>query len=159
MTWVFGYGSLIWRPDFEFTDVREGWLPDRSRRFWQGSPDHRGTPQAPGRVVTLVPGGRCWGRLYRVPEHVLAHLDHREKAGYVLEIARVADVEALVYRAAEGNPSWLGPAPLRQMADEVRTRIGPSGTNLEYVLRLDQALAEAGIEDPAVRALADAVRG
>ena len=86
--WIFGYGSLVWRPDFPFVEryhaVIEGWV----RRFWQGSTDHRGVPGAPGRVVTLVaePHARCSGTAYRVDDAVIDSvintLEYREKGGY-----------------------------------------------------------------------------
>ena len=53
--WLFGYGSLVWRPDLHFDESREGYISGFVRRFWQSSPDHRGTPKSPGRVCTLVP--------------------------------------------------------------------------------------------------------
>jgi cation transport regulator ChaC len=86
--WVFGYGSLVWRPSFPYAERRRARIEGWARRFWQGSTDHRGVPGAPGRVVTLVeePGAVCWGVAYRVAEAdrdaVLAGLDHREQGGY-----------------------------------------------------------------------------
>jgi len=162
--WVFGYGSLIWRPDFPFTASRDGWTTGWARRFWQGSPDHRGVPAAPGRVVTLVPSpsARVFGRLYRVSSTTLAHLDFREKAGYSrhrvsVETAAGPLDDVLLYVAEAGNPSWLGPASLGSMAAQVIARRGPSGTNVEYVRELAAALTRAGVSDPAVRDLAAAI--
>jgi cation transport regulator ChaC len=86
--WIFGYGSLIWRPSFPHAERRPARLAGWSRRFWQGSTDHRGVPGAPGRVVTLVreAGALCWGMAYRLEAarraEVLALLDHREQGGY-----------------------------------------------------------------------------
>ena len=85
--WLFGYGSLIYKVDFPYLERRRARLDGWARRFWQGSHDHRGTPEAPGRVVTLVPDAAsvCVGMAYRVTPDVFAHLDHREKNGYVRE--------------------------------------------------------------------------
>lgn len=160
---LFGYGSLIWRPDFPF---RERW-PARAlgfvRRFWQGSTDHRGVPGAPGRVVTLVPraGGSCAGVVFRVAAEdrasVLRRLDHREQGGYERLLLRVRPLggegpaqRALAWCATAANPNYLGPAPPARIAEEIRLRRGPSGTNLDYALRLAAALREMGASDPHV---------
>lgn len=155
-TWVFGYGSLIWKQDFPFLDARPGSITGWARRFWQGSHDHRGLEHDPGRVVTLVaaPGERCAGRAFLVEPAVFDHLDHREKNGY----ERVAvdidlgseNVRGVVYRAAEDNPAFLGPAPPREMAEQINRCVGPSGTNRDYVLRLAEALRDLGAADPHV---------
>jgi glutathione-specific gamma-glutamylcyclotransferase len=166
VTWVFGYGSLVWRPAFEFEARAPGWIEGWTRRFWQGSIDHRGVPGAPGRVVTLVPeaGARCWGVAYRIAtadaDDVLAKLDHREQGGYdrhrvdvhTPDTGKIAD--ALVYVATEHNPNYLGPAELEAIADQIRRSTGPSGPNPEYVLRLAEALSTLGAEDDHVFSLA-----
>jgi len=85
--WVFGYGSLIWRPGFDYLERRRARLHGWQRRFWQGSHDHRGVPERPGRVVTLVETGHghCDGMAYRLDEATVTrafeNLDHREKNG------------------------------------------------------------------------------
>ena len=144
MTWVFGYGSLVWRPSIPFVEREPAWIDGYARRFWQGSTDHRGVPGAPGRVVTLVeePGAVCWGMAYRVApadrDAVLATLDHREKGGYdrrevTLHFRGRDPVAGLVYLATAENPNYLGPAPLEEIAAQVRASSGPSGDNVDYV--------------------------
>ncbi len=158
--WVFGYGSLIFRPSFPFVERRDAWLPGLARRLWQASPDHRGVPEAPGRVATLVPDpeARTWGTAYRIADHdvdeVVQALDHREKNGYerrpvVLETPRGA-VDATVYFAGPSNPSYCGPETDHEVADVVRVAAGPSGSNLDYVAELAAAIGEAGERDPHV---------
>ncbi|XXX82050.1 gamma-glutamylcyclotransferase [Sorangium sp. So ce134] len=172
-TWIFGYGSLIWRPAFRFERVAPGYITGWARRFWQGSTDHRGVPGAPGRVVTLIPepGARCWGMAYRVSaadvDEVLRALDHREKGGYArcdvpLYLAEGAHAEsaprsAIVYVATSDNPDYLGEAPLVEIAAQVLASHGPSGSNVEYVLRLAEALAAMNAKDDHVTELAQLV--
>jgi cation transport regulator ChaC len=161
--WIFGYGSLVWRPAFDYVERAAGTIDGFARRFWQGSPDHRGAPEAPGRVVTLVPddSARCGGMAYRVSpavwDVVLASLDERESGGFeryevaiALRDAARGVVQGLVYVAVAGNPNYLGPASAGQIADQVRRCRGRSGTNLEYVLRLAESLDEIGFPDPHV---------
>jgi cation transport protein ChaC len=164
--WIFGYGSLVWRPSIDFEERRAAYVTGWSRRFWQGSTDHRGVPGAPGRVVTLVPDEeqRCWGMAYRVGtgvrHRVLEELDYREQGGYErhqVEIRfaedRLEPVAGLVYIATPSNPNYLGPASLVEMAAQVLSSTGPSGSNVEYVERLAAALVDMGAEDEHVFAL------
>lgn len=168
--WIFGYGSLIWRPDFPFAEQAPAYIEGFQRRFWQASPDHRGTPEAPGRVVTLLKaaGQRCWGRAYRVAsegsDEILQALDHRERAGYQrvrtalhVQGAGIVD-DVLVYVADASNPNFMGALEDETIASVARVAHGPSGSNLEYVLRLAEALDEMGINDPHVSAVARLLR-
>jgi len=169
--WIFGYGSLVWRPDFRAAERAPAWTPGFVRRFWQGSPDHRGAPEAPGRVVTLVPApaARCWGVAYRVREAdrsgVLRALDHRESGGFErLSLPlHFADpgrppVRGTAWVATDANPNYLGPAPVCAVARQVRGARGGSGANAEYVLHLADSLRALGAEDPEVSLLAALVR-
>lgn len=155
-TWVFGYGSLIWKQDFPFLESRSARIIGWQRRFWQGSHDHRGMPNDPGRVVTLVaaPGESCQGRAFLVEPSVFEHLDHREKNGYqriAVDILFAAGhARGVVYRASEDNVAFLGPAPLQEMAEQINRCSGPSGSNRDYVLKLALSLRELGDEDPHV---------
>ena len=159
LTWVFGYGSLIWRQDFAFREARPAYVEGWSRRFWQGSHDHRGTPQHPGRVVTLIdsPGQRCHGRAFLVDHDTFEHLDHREKNGYErvrlpihLGMARVVGV---TYIAPPGNVAYLGEASIQQIADHVQRASGPSGHNRDYVIELARALRDLETHDQHVFAI------
>lgn len=156
----------MWRPDFAYRERHPASVLGWTRRFWQGSTDHRGVPEAPGRVVTLVPepGARCHGVAYRVaPEvaaEVFAALDHRERGGYLrvaLDIHLGGDPPAILpartYLATSDNPNYLGPAPLPTIAAQISRSHGPSGPNLEYLLRLAAALREQDAADEHVFAL------
>lgn len=158
--WLFGYGSLIFKADFPFIERRPASIGGWSRRFYQGSHDHRGTERAPGRVVTLVPvaGATCHGMAYLVTPEEFAHLDHREKNGY-LRLAtemRFEDggvAEGIVYIATHDNAAYLGPASEEAIARQIAMARGPSGPNSEYLLQLARALRELGKEDAHVEAI------
>ena len=176
MIWLFGYGSLIWRPDLPYRARRAARISGWARRFWQASWDHRGTPESPGRVVTLVesPGAELWGAAYAIDDgawpDVLAVLEHREQAGYrrlVLTAGLAAaetagdvveEVPVEIFIGGADRPEFIGPESLAATAAIVRASRGPSGANVEYVLRLEQALDALGARDPDVSALADLVR-
>lgn len=158
--WLFGYGSLIYKVDFPYLERRSAYIMDWSRRFWQGSHDHRGTPERPGRVLTLIktPGERCTGMAYRVSPDVFEHLDHREKNGYLrfftpMTFADGTHEEGLVYIATEDNAAFLGAADEAEIARHIARSEGPSGHNAEYLLKLSDGLAELGVSDPHVEAI------
>ena len=158
--WLFGYGSLIYKADFAHIERRSASIHGWARRFWQGSHDHRGTPNAPGRVVTLVaePGATCIGAAYLVSPETFAALDVREKNGYLrlateltLDDGRV--VNGVVYIADPANAAFLGAASEREIALHISRSQGPSGTNRDYLLHLAEALRELGADDPHVFAI------
>lgn len=158
--WLFGYGSLIYKADFPYLARRPATLHGWSRRFWQGSHDHRGTPEAPGRVATLVreAGAVCVGMAYLITPDVFAHLDHREKNGYLrhalmLEFDDGSHVDGLVYIADAHNAAFLGAAPDAEIARQIAEAAGPSGRNRDYLLHLAEALRALGAEDAHVFAI------
>ena len=149
--WLFGYGSLIWNPDITYIDSSIARLNGHVRRFWQGSHDHRGTPQKPGRVVTLVPckKGHCDGLAYLVSQEnansVFQKLDYREKNGYEklsinLELSNNTSPIAVTYVAKENNHAFLGSAPMQSIASQIISSSGPSGENKDYLFELATAL-------------------
>ncbi len=133
-SWVFGYGSLIWRPAMPYAARRAARIHGWARRFWQASTDHRGTPAAPGRVVTLVPapGAALWGVAYALDAageaDVLRGLDVREQQGYDrLELdvelaagevagAIATTARARTYVATAANPPTAWVSALSQYA-------------------------------------------
>jgi len=152
--WVFGYGSLIWRPNFSFEERLVGYVEGFKRRFWQGSQYHRGTKERPGRVVTLVEklNSQVWGIAYRIegPENIkkaLGHLTKREQTlgGYRTEIVNFYPKETgqgkivisvLVYYADPENPYFLGGASYDDISNDILLSFGVRGSNIEYLLRL-----------------------
>ena len=174
LVWVFGYGSLIWRPAMAYVARRAGRIDGWARRFWQASTDHRGTAEAPGRVLTLVESDAgVWGMAYAIeraawPETEAA-LELREQQGYARltvdiglsageQTGRIVEtVAGLLYVATPANPYFVGPEPLDVTAEVVRRSRGPSGSNIEYVLELERTLAAMGATDPEVSLLAEHV--
>ena len=164
---VFAYGSLLFRPGFRYRDRQPASAPGFARSFRQSSPDHRGTPEQPGLVVTLIAqaGASCAGAVYFVSEattKLLRDLDHRERAGYervqleVLVAGRPQ--QAVTWIAHPGNHYDAGELELPELVELIRGARGPSGANAEYVFLLERALGELGVTDPAVSALAALLR-
>ncbi|XP_001992572.2 putative glutathione-specific gamma-glutamylcyclotransferase 2 isoform X2 [Drosophila grimshawi] len=157
--WIFGYGSLVWKADFPYIDRRRGFVCGYKRRFYQHSIDHRGIPEKPGRVVTLLPGDasrdRVYGVAYRIASaqksQVLGHLDYREKNGYercILEFheyphtaAPRTPIEVIMYVATQANDSYAGNVwQVPCIARQIFTSAGPSGPNREYLFNLSIAM-------------------
>jgi cation transport regulator ChaC len=164
--WLFGYGSLIFKADFPWQQRRPASIMHWQRRFWQGSHDHRGTPEKPGRVVTLMPqqDARCVGMAYLISPTVFEQLDFREKNGYYrfvteLQFDDASRAEGLVYIATEDNPAFLGPASEADIARHISDAVGPSGRNVDYLLELAAALRQLTADDAHVFAIENALQG
>ena len=167
-TWLFGYGSIMWKTGFNFENRELCHVKGWTRRFWQGSTDHRGTPEFPGRVVTLIESAseHCWGTAYRLPasdaNNILEDLDYREKGGYdrtdlSLTLDSGRTIAGITYIAQPRNHNYLGESPLEDIARQITFSTGPSGSNKEYILKLHQTLEQYDIQDDHVATLAQLV--
>lgn len=158
MTWIFGYGSLMWRPGFEFEESQEARLHGYHRGFCVYSHVHRGTPERPGLVLGLDRGGSCRGMAFRVaPENqeaTIAYLRAREQVTMIylerevpLALADGRKVRALTYIVDRQHRQYAGRLPLAQQVRLVRQGVGQSGPNPEYVANTVGHLEEMGIVD------------
>ena len=160
--WVFGYGSLMWRPGFAFVERRRAMLHGRRRAFCIYSVHHRGVPEAPGLVLGLAPGGSVRGVALRVAEadwaEVYAYLREREQPTetYVESRAEVKlddgrRVGALVFVSDMRHPQWAGSLDLDSQARLIAGSEGLSGRNIDYLRDLvahlrEEQLADRGME-------------
>jgi cation transport protein ChaC len=167
--WVFGYGSLMWRPGFMFEERALATLRGFHRALCIWSHVHRGTPDRPGLVLGLDRGGSCRGVAFRVAaarrNEVIAYLREREQVTSVyIEFrheARLADgrlVRVLAYRANRHHPQYSGRLSDRDLLDIVRQGVGVSGANPDYILATHDHLVELGIQDALLERLASALR-
>ena len=155
--WIFGYGSLIWRPDFEFLERRpakvHGW--HRALKMW--SRINRGTPERPGLVFGMLSGGSCQGMVFRIPRHsgraVLLQLWDREMKLAVYDPRWLTchtthgPVRALAFTLSRKSPSHTG-----LLSEEEYRRIfaeakGIYGTTLDYAHSTFEELRRHNIRD------------
>lgn len=170
--WVFGYGSLIWNPEFEHVETVLATLPGYARSFCMRSIHHRGTSSDPGLVLALdeQAGATCQGVAFRVhPEAhgpTMAALREREliSSAYlekVLDIA-LADgrrVAAVTYVIDPEHGQYCGGLGLAEQARIIARAVGDRGPNTEYLWNTAAHLEELGIEDADLSWLAREVRG
>ncbi|PWJ84824.1 cation transport protein ChaC [Pseudaminobacter salicylatoxidans] len=156
--WVFGYGSLIWRPGFAHVETQRARLYGYRRSLCVRSHVHRGTPERPGLVLGLDRGGSCVGLAFRVPgdlhDEVVGYLRARELVTHVyLERTRLIrldagkTVEAICYVVDRNHTQYAGNLDEAEAARIVSGATGQSGRNEEYVLNTLQHLEALGIRD------------
>ena len=166
--WVFGYGSLMWRPDFPYLESRPATLLGAHRALCVYSWVHRGTRERPGLVLGLDRGGACHGIAFLVAAPdvptVLEALWAREMRRRVyhpqLLRARLPDqqVKALAFVANPRHPGYAGRLEIERTAWLVATCCGSRGSNIEYLTRTIDHLAELGVRDQNLLRVMSAVR-
>ena len=165
--WVFGYGSLMWRPDFPFSEAAPALLRGAHRALCVYSIVHRGTHAEPGLVLGLDRGGACRGSAFRVTpgaeEDTIAYLRAREQVTDVYREARrpvrLLDgsgraMRALCYLVDRNHPQYAGGLSLEEQVRIVRGGKGQAGGNVEYVLRTVRHLEDAGVHDALLSGIA-----
>ena len=155
--WVFGYASLIWRPEFDAAEQRPATVHGWHRALRMRSRVNRGTPECPGLVFALVPGGSCRGMAYRVERkrgaQELARLWSREMPTGVYDPKWLAcrtphgPVNALAFTLSRASPAHTGTLPDPQMLEILRCASGRFGSTLDYLLETSRSLRHCGIRD------------
>ncbi len=162
--WVFGYGSLMWRPGFAFVDRTGAVLHGRRRAFCIYSVHHRGTHADPGLVLGLAPGGSTRGVAYRVAEAdwpaTYAYLLEREQptetyieSAVNIRLADGRQVRSLVFLSDMAHPQWAGRLDAEAQAKLIAHSSGLSGRNIDYLRELVEHLRQDGVRDSAMERL------
>jgi cation transport protein ChaC len=154
---LFAYGSLIWRPEFEYAEALPARVLGFHRVLRMRSRVNRGSPQEPGLVLALISGGSCRGLVYRIPkaigESVLLPLWEREMPNGVYEPRWLncdtasGRLRALAFTLSRQSPNWTGPLHEPELLHIFQHARGRYGTTLDYLLRTVQGLREHGIRD------------
>ena len=170
--WVFGYGSLMWRPGFEFIEQVPARLIGEHRALCVYSFDHRGTPEQPGLVLGLDRGGACRGIAFRVAaaqrNSTVDYLRAREQTTHVYrEVTRSVwlgnetrdRVSALTYVVDRGHVQYAGRLSLAEQLRHVQQGHGRSGNNRDYVLSTVKSIEAQGFRDKQLHQLALMLHG
>jgi cation transport protein ChaC len=161
--WVFAYGSLMWRPGFNFLDRQPALLRGYHRSFCVISTHYRGTAEKPGLVLGLDRGGACRGRAFRVAaaeaDHVIGYLHNREMITGVYDPrwftieTPAGSCRAAAFVVDRHHEQYAGKLTARQTADYIAQGIGTMGTNLEYLRSTVAHLDELGIAEGSLHRL------
>jgi cation transport protein ChaC len=170
--WVFGYGSLMWRPGFDVLERMPAKLIGMHRALCVYSFVHRGTPEKPGLVMGLDRGGMCRGIAYRVAaakrEETIAYLREREQVTsvyletmrrIVLEDEARRQVRALCYTVDRGHVQYAGRLSVDESVHYVRQGHGRSGNNRDYVVETIRALEALGYRETELHLIAERLKG
>jgi cation transport protein ChaC len=170
--WVFGYGSLMWRPGFDFRERVEARLTGAHRALCVYSFVHRGTPERPGLVLGLDRGGACQGIAFRVAAteraKAITYLRGREQVTgvYRESVRRVQlkgeaarPVTALCYVVNRSHVQYAGRLPLEEQLRHIRQGHGVSGPNRDYVIATVAAMEALGLRESELHLLAERLKG
>jgi len=155
--WIFGYASLIWRPEFEAAEDRPAKVHGWHRALAMRARVNRGTPECPGLVFALIPGGSCHGRAYRIEqgrvEAELRRLWGREMPSGVYDPKWLACrtpqgvVRGLAFTLSKRSPSHTGALADGELVEILRTANGRYGSTLAYLVETARSLRTCGIRD------------
>jgi cation transport protein ChaC len=155
--WLFGYGSLMWNPCIEFIDRQPGMLYGYHRSFCLQSPTGRGTPEQPGLMLALKPGGSCQGIVYRIARDVAEHeftvIWNREmiSGAYRPKVVNIKTAiglrRAATFVINRNHPRYIATMPLSEAAAIIAVAGGWLGTCAEYLFSTVAHLDELGVED------------
>jgi len=148
--WVFGYASLIWRPEFDAVEHRPATVRGWHRTFQMQSRVNRGSPEQPGLVYALVSGGMCRGMVFRIDRRQVAaelpRLWQREMPNGVYDPRWLrcetagGDVSALAFTLSRKSPNFTGRLDDLAMLHILRHAHGRYGSTLDYLVRTAEAL-------------------
>lgn len=159
--WVFGYGSLMWRPGFAHVETIRARLHGYRRSLCIYSHVHRGTPDRPGLVLGLDAGGSCLGMAFRVPgdmtDEVMLYLREREMSNHVyhekwlrLRLADGREVKAVTYVADRRHSQYARNLTTENAAAIIAAARGESGANIDYVTNTLEHLHNMRVRDQAL---------
>ena len=167
--WVFGYGSLMWLPGFDYVERQSARVTGWRRSLCIYSHVYRGTPERPGLVLGLDRGGACRGVAFRVAaalrEQTIDYLRARElvtavylEKNVMIHLADGATAPAVTYVADRRHSQYAGALDRQKLLSLVVQGVGRAGPNAEYVLNTEAHLRENGIVDPTLAWLAAQLR-
>ena len=161
--WVFGYASLVWRPEFQAAEQRLARVPGYHRCLKMWSRVNRGTPERPGLVFALMAGGSCQGLALRLPfeevEAMMPTLWAREMPNPVYDPKWVrcqtgqGPVTALAFTLSRHSPNYTGSLSTERYRDIFTHSVGRYGSTLQYASQTLEGLRAHGIEDRALARL------